>query len=623
MLEVLLKNFFVVILMALFCSLANGIGQILLYRTSIRFSSLSERFFFCSGIGFGAIGYFVFVLASLKFLTPEALWSMLALSSLLSIAGWLKFTKPSVSFVSVPSINLVDKISILLLIVCFISGLILTLTPETGKDALIYHLAVPKLFLKQQGFYFIEGNVFAHYPLHSEMLYLLSLFIHGDVLAKCMHFSMLLIISLGMYALCLHRIRNVNFTFLGILIFCSIPSVFFVSHTTNNDLFVTFYSFASVFAMINWLNERSRGWLILCGLLTGFAVASKYTALLLPALGCLAVLLGARVQGLRASNALGLTSLYCLTVIATGISYYVKNFIMTGNPFYPFLYSIFGGIGWDADQARLYDLFVHNLGMGRAFLDYVLLPWNLSFRAKMDSPHFDGIIGPVFFLIIPFALGMQKTDIYVRVILIYFLFTFLFWASSAQQIRYLIPVFPLLSVLIAVIVTYYQKKRAVFALLLVFIIGSVFFHGYHISREFIKLSPIPVLIQAESREAYMQRILQSYGMFSFMNKNLRADSRVFLIYMKNWTYLCDVDCYSDSMFESYTIQKILSESSSPLQVSAILKEKGFTHILCDLDYIYGDLSTFSPHEKDVFQEFQHKHLQTLKAERSFRLYRIL
>ena len=35
--------------------------------------------------------------------------------------------------------------------------------------------------------------------------------------------------------------------------------------------------------------------------------------------------------------------------------------------------------------------------------------------------------------------------------------------------------------------------------------------------------------------------------------------RVFLIYMKNFTFLCDRDCYSDSMFEAHTLQKILQE----------------------------------------------------------------
>ena len=40
----------------------------------------------------------------------------------------------------------------------------LVLTPEIGKDALIYHIGVPKMFLAHHGIYFIPGNIFANYP---------------------------------------------------------------------------------------------------------------------------------------------------------------------------------------------------------------------------------------------------------------------------------------------------------------------------------------------------------------------------------------------------------------------------------------------------------------------------
>ncbi len=42
--------------------------------------------------------------------------------------------------------------------------------------------------------------------------------------------------------------------------------------------------------------------------------------------------------------------------------------------------------------------------------------------------------------------------------------------------------------------------------------------------------------------------------------------------MKNYTFLCEGDCYSDSMFEAHTLQKILRQSSSPEQIHSRLKE---------------------------------------------------
>ena len=295
---------------------------------------------------------------------------------------------------------------------------------------------------------------------------------------------------------------------------------------------------------------------------------------------------------------------------------------MTGNPVYPFFYGIFGGKGWDPDQARLYDLFVQNLGAGRTFLDYVLLPWNLSFKAKMDSPQFDGLLGPIFFLILPFVIGIRKLELPLKIIIVYCAFTFLFWAGSAQQIRYLIPVFPLLAILVGSVLTYYRKRKIIFMILLIFLTVSFAFNGYHIARDFFKIRPIGVLTGLESRDAFLSRMLPSYGMFQFANKQLPQNSRILLIYMKNWGFLCDHDHYSDSMFESYTIQKIMSHSATPEAVSKELHERAFTHILYDINYIYGPLSTFSSEEKVIFSSFQEQHLVLVKTDGPFFLYRL-
>jgi hypothetical protein len=295
---------------------------------------------------------------------------------------------------------------------------------------------------------------------------------------------------------------------------------------------------------------------------------------------------------------------------------------VTGNPFYPFLYSIFGGTGWEPEQARFYDLFVQNLGMGRTFLDYILLPWNLSFHAKMDSPHFDGMIGTIFIATLPFAAGIRKPEMALKIMVIFCLFTFLFWTSSAQQIRYLIPVFPFLAILIGSILTSFERKKFLRYLMMFLIAGGLAFNGYYIYRDYLNIKPLDVVVGKEERRAFLSRMLPSYAMFDYMNDHLPQNSKIFLIYMKNWTFLCKHECYSDSMFESYTIQKMLSQSSTPEDVSSALKERGFTHIFCDMNYIYGSLSTFTPHEKALFHTFVNGYLELERSDRSYYLYRI-
>jgi hypothetical protein len=301
----------------------------------------------------------------------------------------------------------------------------------------------------------------------------------------------------------------------------------------------------------------------------------------------------------------------------------LKNWIVAGNPFYPFFYGIFGGRGWDSDQAHLFDFITQSFGMGRSFLDYLLLPWNLSLRAKMDSLTFDGILGPIFLLTLPFLAALRRWETPLRMILIYALLTFFFWASTAQQIRYLIPIFPLLALVVGTILTRYQSRKKIFGLLLCIVAGSLAFNGYHIAREFTKIDPLRVAVGLESRDHFLSRTLPTYTMYRFVNQTLPSDAQIFLIYMKNYTFLCDRDCYADEMFEAHTLQKILREEPSPNRVRNRLKAAGFTHLLYDERYLLGEPSPLSAEEKQLFLAFQNSHMRSVRQQGFYRLYRLI
>jgi hypothetical protein len=607
---------------------AMGVGRILLCRSSIRLCSVSESAVFSAGTGFGVLSYAVFFLGAFRLLCPTAIVLLLGFLVAFAIVGWLTFRCPlhvEKKAKADSPLSLYDKSIGAILIVCLVMGLMLALTPAVGKDALIYHLAVPKLFLKHHGFYYIEGNVFANYPLNSEMLYVAGLALRGEVLAKGIHFVMGLALLLGMWQFTRHHVPGISSSPLSLLVFYTVPTVFMLSHVAYNDLTVTLYAFLAVYAFVNWCDRRNRPWLIWSGVFTGLAMATKYTALFLPFLGCLGILWHCRQRRMTHQQAFGSLLLYVVCAFAVGCPFYVKNWVMVGNPFYPFLYSFFGGSGWDPEQARLYDVFVNSLGMGRRLLDYLLLPWNLSVHAQLDSPKFDGLVGPIFLLTLPFAFGMRKIAMGAKIGLVYALLTFMFWASAAQQIRYLVPIFPFLAIMVAYIVSYYRHQRLVFGMLVLLIGGSLGINGYHVVKHFFKVRPWGVVLGHENRDAFLSRMLPSYDMFQYVNANLPDDTKVFLVYMKNVGYLCDRPYYSDSMFESYTIQKILDQGGRrPLDVYQILKKKGFTHVLYDVNYVFGPLSTFSPEEKELFAAFQSRYLQLVKSDRErYCLFRLL
>jgi hypothetical protein len=112
-------------------------------------------------------------------------------------------------------------------------------------------------------------------------------------------------------------------------------------------------------------------------------------------------------------------------------------------------------------------------------------------------------------------------------------------------------------------------------------------------------------------------------MYRFVNQALPPDARVFLIYMKNYSFLCERDCYADAMFEAHTLQKIIRQEASPERIRNRLRAEGFTHLLYNEFYLFGEPSPLSLEEKRLLLAFQNSHLVNVRQEGYYRLYRLI
>ena len=621
---------------AVICSISTGVGKSVLARAGMKGSDSGESIIYSAAVGFAIIGYCIFILGICQVLYPAVIYSFTGICAILALAGWHMTKKARVEppflgkteYLENRTSNgllpiAVNRGCLITLAIFVLACMMLVMTPEIGKDALIYHIGVPKMFLEHHGIYFIPGNIFASYPFFSEMLYIWGLSLGGEIL-KGIHFAIAIFILFSMWQFGRRYVHENSFEFLHLLIFFTIPSVFINAHVAYCDLILTFYTFVALYAFINWFNTKQKLWLILFAVFSGISMSVKYGGLSFPFIGSLGVLWACKRNGIPSRKAVHLLSMYILFTFVTGAPFYLKNWIITGNPLYPLFYEIFGGKGWSVEQAGYYDVFIKSLGMGRNLLDYILLPWNLSFRSQMDSPLFDGLMGPVFILLLPFAIGMRKISIEIKILLAYCLLAFFFWASSAQQIRYLIPLFPFLAIMVSLTFSYYRSNKIIFPLLSIFIASGLAFNGYHIINDFRKIRPLGVLTGREDKNAFLTRMVSSYAMVRHVNTQIPEKSYVFTIYMKNLTYLYNRPFYSDSMFESYTIETILNNSKTPEDVCLALKRKGFTHILYDINYVMGGAGTFSEGNKKLFLAFQNRYLTLVKSDkRRYFLYRFV
>lgn len=619
MLQSLITLLWMVVLLVVF----TGCGLFFLSSQRIEFSCRRERLFFSFVCGEGVAGYSIFTLAAAQVLSPVALWSIFALLSLLAVVGWMSLRPDRGPLLPTdwPSVSTLLLAGILSLVLFF--AVLLSLTPETGRDALLYHLAAPKLYLDHGGFYLIPGNLFAQYPFHTEMLFTLGLFLQGDVLAKGINLLFLLFLPLGLWIFTTKYLNNRCHWLLASVLLVTLPSVFAVSHTAASDLATTIHVLAALLAFLNWQKGGRDCWLILSGACTGLALACKYTVLILPFIAFLAVLWGLHKQGeTTGRKLLRSLSLFAVPFFLTGAPYYLKSWIIGGNPFYPYLFGLFGGKGLDKNLSYLLEGMTMHVGMGKGLWDYFLLPLNLSFRAGWDLFKYDGVIGPIFLLTLPLLSLRRPWPLPLKITMIFSGIFFLFWAAGSQQMRYLLPIFPFLALASGYVIQSFSGQRFFYPVLLVVSGGCILLNTFEIKSEIEKFKPVNYVLGNESRDDYLTRLLFPYRMYRYVNESLPADAKVFTLYLQSWNFLCERECYSDSTIEIYTLQKILEESAVPEDVFSALKVRGFTHILYNSKYLLGEASLLTEEQKGLFYIFRDCYLVPEKEMSFLHLFRL-
>jgi len=248
-----------------------------------------------------------------------------------------------------------------------------------GYDVLEYHLQVPREYFEAGRIHFLPHNVYASFPQQMEMLYLLQMHLLADAHSAAIPAQMLHLTCGGLAVLALGSWMPTGWpSRVAILLAGSAPWLVYVgalAYVENGMLF-----FAAVAAGL--LQELSggraregsgkppappeagtdhrrvppaaegRAWrgALAAGLCLGLAGACKYTAMAMVTAGLPLAHLLVSGHGWRRRVALLLPLV--LGALLTAGPWLVRNAAFTGNPVYPFAFSLFGGKAWSASQAE-------------------------------------------------------------------------------------------------------------------------------------------------------------------------------------------------------------------------------------------------------------------------------
>jgi len=499
---------------------------------------------------------------------------------------------------SLPVIILCTAILIILLI-----EIILNLTPPIDRDALIHHLAIPKLWLKNGGFYEMKWNVFSYYPMNVDLLYMITVYFNKDFIAKLIHMGFGIGTALLIYHYLKRKINHVA-GLLGILVFLSTPIIVRLSTEAYVDLGLIFFTTASILAFIHYRDGEYKDlkWLFLSSVAMGLALGTKYNALI-PwfFLSSAIVFVYSRDTG-EQWKAIKCGSIFFLISLAVFSPWLIKNYILTGNPLYPLLQGIFSITDTSVQEGTrsisggtYSGIFQTREAMyGENFWETLFIPIRYFFQGQDNNPRFfDGVLNPVLIIFSPVAFmnkSFYRDKLFFTAFAVFFILTATFLDQT--RIRYILPVVPVLSILSVMgLINIYnwtmsrskQLKHALAAVLLAVLIVFMSKNIFYIKNYYQNISPMNYILGKESRDAYISRHVGSYPAMKFINQVTPKNAKIRLILLAGRGYYLDRTYEADSSMGMAFISSLVRASSDDRTFQNHIDSLDYTHLLLRID----------------------------------------
>lgn len=493
-----------------------------------------------------------------------------------------------------------------LLMACALAGiliveLILCILPPVSRDALIHHLAIPKLWIRHGGWFETPWAQFSYFPMNVDLLYLVSLMFGNDVFPAFIH----MLFGWGTGYLVYRYLRDREgrtWGLLGLLVFVSTPMVIRLSVTAYVDLGLVFFTTASVLAYLRWRDGGcgEAKWLLFSAACMGLAAGTKYNAFITWIfLNGAVCYLYARDTG-KQLQALRWGAVFFLTALAVASPWLVKNLLLKGNPVYPLMDGLFTFIHGGREPAAFLTTadmnsggfsFIRNrMGVyGEEAWQILLLPLRIFFEGRDHDPqHFDGILNPLFALAVPLAFaGTRKGHRIFFLSLIAFVFT-VSVLTADLRIRYILPILPFAAILavqgIRNALEWLQRRLsrsretaagAVMAGVALLMAANLLYLGNRLAD----VRPLPYILGQETRDAFLSRQVGSYPAVAFINRTLPGDAVVYLLYVSGRGYYLDREYLHHVGLETGIVKSIGRASADTAALAAFLRSLGGTHLL--------------------------------------------
>lgn len=280
------------------------------------------------------------------------------------------------------------------------------LPPHGPTDVLYYHMTLPKLFLAREAIVTYPTFVPSFFPANGELLFTLSMVLGGPSFVGLTHFGFSLLTVIGLYAYA-QKYVHTQFALLPGIIYVTAPVVNSWGTMAYTCAMVGFYLFIFTMLLLEEGPKSSRKEAAVWGVMAGMALGLKYQAI--PLIG--AITLCFCMMKIKASRRF-LPQLLIALAVGTLIAspWFIRNYLVTGNPFFPVLDDLFPSSLIQGEGSRGGD--THFAGALASALKVVMEnPFSFFSFLWFDAwehEDFQRFIGPLFLGLVPFSLFLRR-----------------------------------------------------------------------------------------------------------------------------------------------------------------------------------------------------------------------
>jgi len=571
----------------------TGCGRILLRSFRVRGLTEPEKTIVGATLGLGLLSQGLFLLGVAGWLKT---WAVSLLLGAFWVIGFTEMRDLGASL-SANRDLLKDRPVLAGGVLAVLAGLWwLCFVPPHQYDALVYHLPLAADYARSGQITARPDLLFSHFPQNGEMLYALSLLLGSDLLTQMMTWlgtflSVWWTLEMG------KRLVPVTAVLLACFLLVTHTAVMLLTPVAYVECLVMLWVSASVFCFVRWRVDADepdmpRGWLALSGVFAGLGLGTKYYAGIASiVLGI--VLLGRWAQAAASGGTAGAKSrfkdglLFTACATAAGLPWLIKNWIVVGDPVFPFFYRYFSlhGVDWAATAAqRYFEILVEYGHQKGSFLKdltqfpYLAATGSTRFGAGADV--LGGLGWGWSLAALPVAVWGAWRKRSLRWILGYCAAHWAIWFSTGVVLRFLVVILPLWALLAANgLHALWQRLRGGWRLLLAAGVAvAVFTNAALFLFVHASVGSFEVLTGVVSRDKFLFDKFDYYACARFASERLPEGDKILVVGEQRGFFIRQPHTVTTPMAPNRFV-KVANRSENAAAYADALREEGYRHLL--------------------------------------------